>query len=122
MGQYYREGNIDPALCYKYTFREVCTYVSEEGLAGPWHEVPDNTLVGSVAHDPERSTFESVEAQPVRVKLSELEEGPIRHELDPEAQKIARYTYNLVGKYVQPTLEQWELGFMRDAHPRRELA
>lgn len=34
---------------------------------------------------------------------------------------LCQWTYRKVGKYLHPTLEKWELGFMKDAHPRREL-
>lgn len=48
--------------------------------------------------------------------------GPMRHDgLPPHLLAMCKYTFPRVGKHVVPTLEQWELGFMRDAHPEREL-
>ena len=35
---------------------------------------------------------------------------------------VARWTYEHAGKYKTPTLEQWELGFMKDTNPDSELA
>jgi hypothetical protein len=42
-------------------------------------------------------------------------------QLDQDHLEVIRWTYAVVGHYVHPTLEQWELGFMRDAHPDREV-
>ena len=57
------------------------------------------------------------------VETETLHPSPIQHErLDPTEEVLARYTHGIAGKYVQPTLEQWELGFMRDAAPKSELA
>src|SRR5262249_46388058 len=53
----------------------------------------------------------------------DLVQGPIRHEnLSPESLATARSTYQDVGRYLFPSFEQWELGFLRDCHPERELA
>jgi len=55
-------------------------------------------------------------------KTGDLKPGPIRHTtLPPVYLEIARWTYEVVGRFVESTLEQWELAFMRDAHPEREL-
>ena len=52
----------------------------------------------------------------------DLVQGPIRHEkLSPESLATARSTYQDVGRYLYPSFEQWELGFLRDCHPEREL-
>jgi hypothetical protein len=58
------------------------------------------------------------------VSLADIQlDGPIRHpELSPFLLGIIGWTYRVVGRYVRPTLEQWELGFMRDMHPDREVA
>ena len=57
------------------------------------------------------------------VKVSVLKPGPFRHEsLPPEIHQTLSVLYESVGRYIDPTLEQWELGFMRDAHPEREVA
>jgi hypothetical protein len=53
----------------------------------------------------------------------ETRDTPIRHEsLSKEDLAICAYTCKRVGKYIQPTLERWELGFMKDTHPLQELA
>lgn len=56
------------------------------------------------------------------VDPAKLKPGPIRHEsLGPLGQAIARFTFAALGRLQCPTFEQWELGFLRDAHPVREL-
>ena len=56
------------------------------------------------------------------VKVSVLKPGPIRHEsLPPEMLETLKALYDSVGRYMDPTREQWELGFMRDANPAREM-
>jgi hypothetical protein len=56
------------------------------------------------------------------VPVSELKPGPIQHaELPDFLLDLIRWTYKVVGLYVQPTLEQWELGFMRDLHVAGEV-
>jgi hypothetical protein len=44
--RYYREGNIDPESCHKYTFAEVVRLLTETGHAGPWHEPPSDAVFG----------------------------------------------------------------------------
>jgi hypothetical protein len=49
--------------------------------------------------------------------------GPIRHEsLSDELLEQIRAIYEIVGPYLDTTLEQFEVGFMRDMHPEREAA
>jgi hypothetical protein len=49
--------------------------------------------------------------------------GPMRHDgLSEGLLAIARETYATVGHFIQPTFEQWEMGFLRDTNPDRELA
>jgi hypothetical protein len=57
------------------------------------------------------------------VPLSELKQGPIRHKqgLSPLLTKLARELFQRAGHYIYQTFEQWELGFMRDSHPWREI-
>jgi hypothetical protein len=57
------------------------------------------------------------------VPLEDLKQGPICHEkgLTPLLEEIARAIFSKVGHLVYPTFEQWELGFMRDLHPWREI-
>src|SRR5262245_11948401 len=57
-----------------------------------------------------------------KVRLDEIKQGPIRHqELPSFLLDIIRWTYEVVGRYLKPTLEQWETGFMRDLHVDREV-
>jgi hypothetical protein len=57
------------------------------------------------------------------VPLSDLKQGPVRHKqgLSPLLTALARDLFQRAGHYVYPTFEQWELGFMRDMHPWREI-
>ena len=57
------------------------------------------------------------------VPLEDIKQGPIRHKkgLTPLLEEIARAIFSKVGHFVYPTFEQWELGFMRDLHPEREI-
>jgi hypothetical protein len=55
--------------------------------------------------------------------VQNLGSRPIRHEkLSPECEKVARYTYKVVGSLLKPTYEQWELDFLRNIYPERELS
>lgn len=59
---------------------------------------------------------------PERIDLSQLRPGPIRHEsLPPELLKRICAVYTLIGAYLNLNLEEFEIGFMRDAHPEREV-
>jgi len=54
---------------------------------------------------------------------SQLRPGPIRHEsLPPELLEHIQVIYEVVGPYLDTTLEQFEIGFMRDMHPESEVA
>lgn len=54
---------------------------------------------------------------------SQLRPGPIRHDaLPPELLEQVRAVYEVVGSYLDTTLEQFEIGFMRDLHPEGEVA
>jgi len=58
----------------------------------------------------------------VRVSADQIRQGPIRHEsLSPELLERVGKIYSLLGPYLNKTLEQFELGFMRDMHPDREI-
>ena len=58
-----------------------------------------------------------------RIPVEQLHAGPIRHKkLNRDDLAVARYTHRKIGRYNCPTMEQWELGFLRDANPRQELA
>jgi hypothetical protein len=52
-----------------------------------------------------------------------LNPGPIRHEtLPPELLEEVSIVYKVVGPFLGTTLEQFEIGFMRDMHPESEVA
>ena len=57
------------------------------------------------------------------VPLKDIKQGPIRHKqgLTPLLEEFARVLFSKVGHFAYPTFEQWELGFMRDLHPEREI-
>ncbi len=60
---------------------------------------------------------------PEPVDLSKLQPGPIRNKsLPPELLEHVQAIYDVVGPYLDMTLEQFEIGFMRDAHPESEVA
>ena len=56
------------------------------------------------------------------LRKCDIAPGVIQHtELPDYLLDLIRWTYTVVGRYVRPTLEQWELGFMRDVHVEREV-
>ena len=62
-------------------------------------------------------------SEPQHVDPRTLRLGPIRHEsLPPDLLGQIRAVYDVIGPYVGMTLEQFEIGFMRDMHPEREVA
>ena len=61
--------------------------------------------------------------EPKYVDPRTLRLGPIRHKsLPPDLLGQIRAVYDVIGRYVGMTLEQFEIGFMRDMHPEREVA
>ena len=61
--------------------------------------------------------------EPEYIDPSELRPGPIRHaSLPPELLEYIEAVYDMIGPYLNTTLEQFEIGFMRDMHPAREVA
>ena len=57
------------------------------------------------------------------VDLSQLRPGPICHEsLPPALRELIKAVFDVLGPYIDMTLEQFEIGFMRDMHPEREVA
>jgi len=53
----------------------------------------------------------------------ELQPGDIQHDsLPPEMLEQIRALYEVIGPYVSDSLEQFEIGFMRDANPANEIA
>jgi len=61
--------------------------------------------------------------EPEFVDPKKLKPGPIRNEsLPPEMLEQIEAVYQVIGSYVGTTLEQFEIGFMRDMHPENEIA
>ena len=61
--------------------------------------------------------------EPENIDLSQIQLGPIRHKsLPPELLEQVEAVYEAVGPYLDMTLEQFEIGFMRDLHPEIEVA
>ena len=62
-------------------------------------------------------------SEPEYVDPRELRPGPIRHEsLPPDLLGQIRAVYDVIGPLIDMTLEQFEIYFMRDLHPEREVA
>jgi hypothetical protein len=62
-------------------------------------------------------------SEPEYVDPRKLRPGPIRHEsLPPELLDQIRAVFERIGPYIGMTLEQFEIGFMRDMHPQNEVA
>ena len=62
-------------------------------------------------------------SEPQYVDPRELRPGPIRHEsLPPDLLGQIRAVYDVIGPHLDMTLEQFEIDFMRDMHPEREVA
>lgn len=62
-------------------------------------------------------------SEPQFIDPSKLRPGPIRNEsLPPELLKQIKAVFDVIGPYINMTLEQFEIGFMRDMHPEREVA
>jgi len=52
-----------------------------------------------------------------------LRPGPIQNEsLPPELLERIKAVFDVIGPYIGMTLEQFEIGFMRDMHPESEVA
>lgn len=63
------------------------------------------------------------EPGPQRFDPSQLRPGPIRHEsLSAELLEQIGAIYAVLGFYLEKTLEQFEIGFMRDMNPEAEIA
>jgi len=62
-------------------------------------------------------------SQPEFIDPSKLRPGPIRNEsLPPELLDQIKAVFDVIGPYIGMTLEQFEVGFMRDMHPESEVA
>ena len=60
---------------------------------------------------------------PEPIDPKQLRPGPIRNEtLTPEMLEQIRAVYDVIGSCVSTSLEQFEIGFMRDANPADEVA
>ena len=61
--------------------------------------------------------------EPEHVDPSKLRPGPIRNEsLSLELLDQIKAVFDVIGPYIGMTLEQFEVGFMRDMHPESEVA
>jgi hypothetical protein len=61
--------------------------------------------------------------EPQYVDPRTLRPGPIRHEsLPPDLLGQIKAVYDVIGPCIDMTLEQFEIDFMRDMHPEREVA
>lgn len=60
---------------------------------------------------------------PEPIDPKNLRPGPIRNEsITPEILEQIRAVYDVIGNFVSTSLEQFEIGFMRDANPEDEVA
>ena len=60
---------------------------------------------------------------PEYINLSQLRPGPFRDEsLPPELLEKIRAVYDVLGRYLNTTLDQFEIGFMWDRTPEDEVA
>ena len=61
--------------------------------------------------------------KPEYVDPRTLRPGPIRHgSLSPELLDQIKAVFDVIGQYLGMTLEEFEIGFMRDMHPESEVA
>jgi hypothetical protein len=61
-------------------------------------------------------------SDPESIDPSPMRPGPIRHEsLHPNLLEQIRAIYEVLGQYFDRTLEQFEIGFMREANPEDEV-
>lgn len=61
--------------------------------------------------------------EPEFIAPRKLRPGPIRNEsLPPELLEQIEAVFDVIGPYIEMTLEQFEISFMRDMHPESEVA
>ncbi len=61
--------------------------------------------------------------EPQYIDPKQLRPGPIRNEsLPAELLERIKTAFDVIGPYLNMTLEQFEVGFMRDTHPESEVA
>jgi hypothetical protein len=62
-------------------------------------------------------------SKPEHIDPRKLRHGPIRHEsLPAELLERIETVYKVIDRFLGMTLEQFEIGFMRDLHPQSEVA
>ena len=62
-------------------------------------------------------------SKPEPIDPKQLRPGPIRNEsLPPELLDQIKSVFDVIRPYIKMTLEQFEIGFMREAHPESEVA
>src|ERR1700680_5166078 len=62
-------------------------------------------------------------SKPEPIDPGKLRPGPIRNEsLPPELLEQIKAVFDVIAPYIGMTLEQFEIGFMRDMHPESEVA
>jgi hypothetical protein len=87
----------------------------------PWKAA--HCVVLSNLHEVSFAYTEFLMTEPEYVDPSKLRAGPIRQEsLPDDLLELIRSVYEVVGPYLKTTLEQFEIGFMRDADPASEVA
>jgi len=61
-------------------------------------------------------------SEPEDIDPSKIKPGPIRHDsLTPELLEQIKAVFDVIGRYLDMNLEQFEIGFMRDLHPHNEV-
>lgn len=61
--------------------------------------------------------------EPEFINPNKLRPGPIRNEsLPPNLLNKIKAVFDIIGPYLGMTLEQFEIGFMRDLNPESEVA
>src|SRR5476651_111558 len=61
-------------------------------------------------------------SEPEHIDPSKLRPGPIRNtSLPPELLAQIKAVFDVIGPYINMTLEQFEIGSMRDMHPESEV-
>jgi hypothetical protein len=61
--------------------------------------------------------------EPNQPNFGNIQSGPIRHaSLSPELLALAASVFELIGPYLNTTLEQFEISLMRDSNPEDEIA
>jgi hypothetical protein len=62
-------------------------------------------------------------SEPEYVDLSQLRPGPICHDsLPPALLQQIKAVFDVIGPYIGISLEEFEIGFMRDMHPESEVS